>query len=77
MQKIIQSLEDWRQANAEARQAEGRLAAALQEEIDGGAAVDPALVQAVSHLRDLANRKLSAALALMTGPQAQKAKPIR
>jgi hypothetical protein len=77
MQKIIQALEEWRQANADARRAEGRLAAGLQDEIDGGPPIDPALVREVSRLRDVANQKLSAALALMSGPEAQKARPMR
>jgi len=77
MQKIIQALEEWRQANAEARASEGRLATALQAEIDGGTAVAPVLVQEVSRLREVADAKLSAALALMTGPEAEKARSLR
>jgi hypothetical protein len=77
MQKIIQSLEEWRQANADARKAEGRLATALRVELDGGAPVQPALVKEVSRLREVANERLSAALALMSGPEAEKAKSLR
>ncbi len=72
MQKVIGALADWRQANAKARQAEAKLSAAVQQELQGGPRVDPALLAEVSRLRASADEKLSTAIELMAHPEATR-----
>jgi hypothetical protein len=72
MQKVIGALEDWRQANAKAREAEAKLSAAVQREMQGGPLVDQSLIDEVSRLRACASEKLSTAMELMAHPEATR-----
>lgn len=72
------ALREWQEADARARAAESRLREAWdRHDRRDGDAPAPELIAEVSLLRLVANRKLTAALAEMRGPQASAEEPER
>ena len=73
MSELFDQLTDWREADQEATLAEAALAEALRLEMEGGPAVDPAVLHEVARLRAVADQKLSASMqALARKPQKRR-----
>lgn len=67
MQRLTAALEEWRDAQAKAIEAEARLSRALEEELAGGAQTPQELLLAVKRARAFADGRLATALAVIGG----------
>jgi len=68
MDKVLEALTDWRDANEKAELAESALAEALRLEMSGGPVVHHSALHEVARLRALADHKLSASIRAMSDP---------
>jgi len=74
MTELLDQLTEWRDADRAAQLAEAALAEALRLELEGGPAVDPAVLHEVARLRAEADRKLSESMRVLArqAPEARR-----